>query len=399
LLLARQKHAAKSGLGLIFEGKLNFCRNEVLHLITIILSTVIVLGVLIFVHELGHFLVAKYTGVTVLRFSLGFGPKIFGITRGGTEYRLSMIPLGGYVKMLGEDSEEELPQVSRAGAFSEQKVIKRLAIVFAGPLSNFVTAILLFTLVFGIHGIPEPAPDIGSVNPGSPAEHAGLRAGDRVISINGQSISTWEDLSESIEKFGLHPLDLRVKRDDSEFSVTVTPAIDEAPNIFGEKFKRPLIGISVSENTIVRSVNPVAAGYYALVHTYGLSKVFFTMVVKLIERIVPLNALGGPILIAQMAGKHAQKGIFDLLNFMGFISVNLAVLNLLPIPILDGGHIFFFLIEAVLGRPLSVKKIEIAQKLGLVALLSLMVVVFYNDIMRLDWSSITSWFQHVWSRL
>ena len=140
-------------------------------------------------------------------------------------------------------------------------------------------------------------------------------------------------------------------------------------------------------------MNPLAAGYYALDHTYTLSKLFFLTVVKLIERIVPLNSLGGPILIAQMAGKQAQKGILDLINFMAFISVNLAVLNLLPIPVLDGGHIFFFLIEAVIGKPLSLKKIEIAQKVGLVALLSLMVVVFYNDIMRLDWSSITSWFQ------
>ena len=139
------------------------------------LSTVIVLGILIFVHELGHFLVAKRTGVTVLRFSLGFGPKIFGITRGGTEYRLSMIPLGGYVKMLGEDSEEELPQHERAGAFSEQTVIKRLAIVLAGPLSNFVFAIVIFTFLFAFSGIPELSPEIGAVNAGSPAEQAGLQ--------------------------------------------------------------------------------------------------------------------------------------------------------------------------------------------------------------------------------
>ena len=221
-----------------------------------------------------------------------------------------------------------------------------------------------------------------------------------MLSINGRPIHTWEDLSESIEKFGMNPLNLHVKRADSEIAVTVTPKINEVKNLFGETIKRPLIGITASETTTVRSVNPLAAGYYALDHTYTtLSKLFFLTVVKLIERIVPLNSLGGPILIAQMAGKQAQKGILDLMNFMAFISVNLAVLNLLPIPVLDGGHIFFFLIEAVIGRPLSLKKIEIAQKVGLVALLSLMVVVFYNDIMRLDWSSITSWFQSLWSRL
>ncbi len=368
---------------------------------TILFSTLIVLGILIFVHELGHFLVAKRSGVTVLRFSLGFGPKIFAVTRGDTEYRLSAIPLGGYVKMLGEDSEEELSEEQRAGSFSEQGVWKRLAIVLAGPLSNYVLAIIIFTLLFAFSGIHEPTPDIGSVNPGSPAEQSGLKAGDRVLSINGKAIRTWEELSESIEKFGLNPLNLQVKRDDTELSVSVTPQISEIKNIFGEAIKRPLIGISASENTSVKKVNPLAAGYYALSHTYELSKLFLLTVVKLIQRIVPLNTLGGPILIAQMAGKQAQKGILDLMNFMALISVNLAVLNLLPIPVLDGGHIFFFLIEAVLGRPISLKKIEIAQKVGLVALLSLMVVVFYNDIVRvgLNWTSIASWFQSLWFKL
>jgi len=367
--------------------------------LTTILATVIVLGILIFVHELGHFLVAKRMGVTVLRFSLGFGPKIVGITRGGTEYRLSLIPLGGYVKMLGEDMEEEVPQADRRAAFSEQKVSKRLAIVLAGPLSNFVTAIVIFTFLFAFFGIPEQAPDVGSVNAGSPAEQAGLQPGDRVLSINGKAISTWEDLSGTIEKLGINPLNLRVRRNDSELSVTVTPQIDEARNLFGETIKRPLIGITIPDTTIFRPVNPLAAGYYAVAHTWRLTQLFFTMVVKLVERIVPLNALGGPIMIAQMAGKQAQKGIVDLLNFLAFISVNLAVLNLLPVPVLDGGHIFFFLIEAAIGRPLSIKKIEFAQKVGVVALLSLMAVVFYNDIMRIGLPSITSWFQLLWSKL
>ena len=368
-------------------------------MLTILLATVIVLGVLIFVHELGHFLVAKRSGVTVLRFSLGFGPKIFGITRGGTEYRLSLIPLGGYVKMLGEDGEEELQPHERAGSFSEASVKNRLAIVFAGPFSNFIFAIIIYTLLFTFSGIHELSTEIGSVNAGSPAEQAGLKAGDRVLSINGTSIRTWEELSLSIEKLGQKALNLDVQRGDSEIAVTVTPSISEVKNLFGENIRRPLIGIVASDTTVIRSVNPLAAGYYALAHTYNLSKLFVLTVVKLVERIVPLNTLGGPILIAQMAGKQAQKGFVELLNFMALISVNLAVLNLLPIPILDGGHIFFFLIEAIIGRPLSLKKVELAQKVGLLALLSLMVVVFYNDIMRLDWASFTSWFHHLWSRL
>lgn len=371
-------------------------------MLLIILSTALVLGVLIFVHELGHFLVAKRSGVTVLRFSLGFGPKIAAITRGTTEYRLSMIPLGGYVKMLGEDAEEEeeqkLTPVEKAGSFSEASVWKRLAIVFAGPFSNFFFAILVFALIFAFSGLQELAPVIGAVNPGSPARIAGLKSGDTILSIDGKPVKTWDDLSESIEQHGPTPLNFLVKRGKQTLALTVTPAVSTVKNLFGETVKRPLIGITSAEKIIVKPVNPLQACYYSLAHTWDLTRLFFLTIVKLVERVVPLKDLGGPILIAQMAGKQAHRGFVDLLNFMAFISVNLAVINLMPIPILDGGHIFFFLVEAVLGRPLSLKKIEVAQKVGLVALLSLMVVVFYNDLARLDWTSLTSWFGNFWAK-
>ncbi|MHC1724649.1 MAG: RIP metalloprotease RseP [Syntrophobacteraceae bacterium] len=363
-----------------------------------ILSTVIVLGILIFVHELGHFLVAKRSGVTVLRFSLGFGPKLFTYTHGGTEYCLSLVPLGGYVKMLGEDSEEELTEEQRAGSFAEQPVRKRLAIVLAGPLSNFVLAVIIFAFLFGFSGIPERAAEIGTVNAGSPAELAGLKPGDQIRSINETPIRTWEELTGLIEKHGQDkPLALKVSREGQELAVSVTPAMSEVKNLFGETIRRPLIGITAPEKFTIKKINPLAAGYYAVEHTLYLSKLFFMTIVKLIQRVVPLETLGGPILIAQMAGKQAQEGVLNLLNFIAFISVNLGVLNLLPIPVLDGGHIFFFLLEAIMGKPVSVKKMEIAQKVGLVALLTLMVVVFYNDIMRLDFSSIVSWWQGLWS--
>ena len=352
-------------------------------MITTILSTVVVLGILIFVHELGHFLVAKRMGVIVLRFSLGFGPKIAAVTRGETEYRLSLIPLGGYVKMLGEDSEEEVTEEQRERSFQNQAVRKRFAIVLAGPLMNFVLAIVIFTLIYAFAGMPERLPEIGSVNPGSPAEQAGIQAGDKVLSINGTPIRIWDDLPERIEKNGEKPLKMEISRGEQTLSITVVPAVDEVKNIFGEPVKRPLIGVVASEKYSVRKVNPLYAGYYGLEQTWELSKLFFLTVVKLIERVVPLHTLGGPILIAQMAGQQAQQGLVALINFMALISVNLAVLNLLPIPVLDGGHLLFFTIEAIFRKPLSLKKLEWAQKVGLLVLLTLMVVVFYNDIMRL----------------
>ncbi len=367
-------------------------------LITIV-SFVLVLGVLILVHELGHFIVAKRCGVTVLRFSLGFGPRIAGFTRGTTEYRLALFPVGGYVKMLGEDEEEELPpDVDPKTSFAQASVFKRLAIVFAGPFSNLIFAIVVFTLIFAFSGLHDYAPMVGSVNAGSPAQKAGLKSGDTIVSINGKPIKTWEQLSDSIGADGTKPLNLIVKRGKSDIPVTVTPKISKEKDLFGQAVKRPLIGITRGDRFIVTHVSAPKAFYYALTNTYGYSMLFFKAVVKIIERVIPLKTLGGPILIAQMAGQQAKRGFIDLLNFMAIISVQLAVLNLLPIPVLDGGHIFFFLVEAIMGRPLSLSKIEFAQKIGLMVLVALMVVVSYNDIMRLNWSSIASWFGHWWPK-
>ncbi len=352
-------------------------------MLTTAFSTVVVLGILIFVHELGHFLVAKWFNVTVLRFSLGFGPKLISVTRGETEYRLSLIPLGGYVKMLGEDGEEDVTEDQRARSFSSQPVGRRMGIVLAGPLSNFILAIIIFTFMFAFAGMPELTSEVGSVTSGSPAEQAGIKPGDQVVSINGNAIRNWEDLSQTIEKFGERPLALEVRRGEDILAVQVTPSVTEVKNIFGETVKRPVIGVTASGKVTVNKVNPLLAGYYGVTQTIHLSKLFLLTVWKLIERVVPLQTLGGPILIAQMAGQQAEEGLLHLIHFIALISVNLAVLNLLPIPVLDGGHLLFFTIEAVFRRPISVKKIEAAQKIGMLVLLALMIVVFYNDIMRL----------------
>jgi regulator of sigma E protease len=352
-------------------------------LLTTIASTIVVLGLLIFVHELGHFLVAKHSGVTVLRFSLGFGPRLFGLKRGDTDYCLSLIPLGGYVKMLGEEPGEEVEEERRSTSFSFQPVTKRIAIVLAGPLCNFLLAIVIFALIYALSGVPQLTTEIGSVSAGSPAEKAGILAGDRVRTINGRAIGDWEELSGLIEKLGEKPLTLQIERGEEHLAITVTPRVTEVKNIFGEPVKRAVIGITASGKISIKKENPLHAVYYSVAQTWHLSKLFLITVGKLIEGVVSIKTLGGPILIAQMAGQQANEGLLNLIHFIALISVNLAVLNLLPIPVLDGGHILFFTIEGILGKPIGQRKIEWAQKAGMLLLLVLMVFVFYNDIMRL----------------
>ena len=350
---------------------------------TMIASTVVVLGVLIFVHELGHFLVAKRAGVTVLRFSLGFGPKLIGVQRGDTEYRLSLIPLGGYVKMLGEESEEELSEDQLKTSFQSQSPLKRIAIVLAGPMSNFVMAVVLFFLVFALVGIPQVTTRIGEVTADSPAEKAGLLAGDKVLAIDGKELANWGDIPQTIEETQREELTLLIERGDQKLTIKVSPKVSEIKTIFGEPILRKVIGVMPSEEKFFEQVSLVDALSHCVSYTVYLCKLFLISIVKLIQRVLPLDMLGGPIMIAQLAGREASKGFADLVLFTGAISVNLAVLNLLPVPVLDGGHILFYLIELLLGRSIGVRKMEIAQKIGMILLLALMILVFYNDIVRL----------------
>lgn len=444
----------------------------------IIIYAAVLLGILIFVHEFGHFLFAKLLGVKVLKFSLGFGPKLLGRKYGDTEYLISAVPLGGYVKMLGQSDnpqgeEEEIPEEEKVRAYNFQPVWKRFLIVFSGPFFNLLFAALIFVLVF-FSGVPVPLPDIGNVEENSPAAAAGLLTGDRVIEIDGKDIASWHDISEAISNNQGNKLLFKVKRDNLIIEVQVSPEKKVDKNIFGEDkegwsvgieplvlpvvgevmkgsradeagllksdriieinggslktwhdmtdlihenpekpllfriqrgqqvmdvtitpkkevYQIPdgekkaigLIGIKPLGNDFIKKFGPIESVSLGLKRTWDISVLTILSMVKLIQRVIPSNTIGGPIMIFQMAGEQASQGALNFFTFMAVISINLGVLNLLPIPILDGGHILFLGIEAVIRRPLNENVVMIAQKVGLVLLLSLMAFAFYNDIVRL----------------
>lgn len=344
---------------------------------------VAVLGILIFVHEFGHFIVARRLGVGVTKFSLGFGPKLFGIKRGDTEYLLSAVPLGGYVKLVGESDSDKVPEELQGRSFSNKPIRVKMAIVAAGPLANLFFAVLVFWVVF-LGGVPALTPNIGSVVPDSPAARAGLAGGDVVVRINGESVATWEDLATRIRKEGAgNELSLTVRREGREFVVKVSPEIREGKSIFGEAVSEPKIGIVAGQEIIRRKLGPAQAFVRAGTETGRLVELTVMTVVKLVTRVLPSETLGGPILIAQLAGDQARQGVSPFIYFLGLLSVNLGILNLLPIPILDGGHILFFSIEALLRKPLPAQARAVAQQVGLALILMLTALVFYNDIARL----------------
>ena len=349
-----------------------------------IVSVIILLGVLIFVHELGHFLVAKWSGVGVLKFSLGFGPRLVGRKMGETEYILSAIPLGGYVKMLGEsEDEEDLLPGDEERSFLNQPLFKRMAIVTAGPLFNFLFAIFAFALVYAI-GVSTPTSRIGAVQ--GAALDAGMRTGDIIIAINDREISRWSELASAVNESNGERLKIRIDRENKGhriFEIYVVPQLVTSKNVFGEEIDTYRIGVAISDETVVERKGPVGALVAGIQQTWGWTKLTCLGIVKMLQGVVSPKELGGPILIAQMAGSQARKGLVPFIFLMAVLSVNLGVLNLLPLPVLDGGHIAFFLIEAATGRPVSMRSREIAQQVGFFLLILLMIFVFYNDIARI----------------
>lgn len=346
-----------------------------------IVAAIIVLGVLIFVHELGHFLLAKYFGVGVEKFSLGFGTKLFGFKKGETEYLISAFPLGGYVKMVGEGGDAELTEEDKLRSFAEKPPLQRIAIVAAGPLFNLVFAWILFVAVYLI-GVPSVTSKIGEVPADKPAAKAGIKANDVVIAIDGRPVSRWEELAKEIAASGGKSLQVQVRRAGESLSFTVVPETRKGKNLFGETVSSPAIGVVSAGEEVFERFGPLDALTKGSAQFWNVIKLTVLSLVKLVERAIPLDTVGGPIMIAKMAGQQASAGGVNFIAFMALLSINLGVLNLLPVPILDGGHLFFFTWELLFRKPVSIKARETAQQVGLVLLISLMVLAFYNDIMR-----------------
>ncbi len=354
---------------------------------TTTIAFIVVLGVLIFFHELGHFLVARACGVGVEKFSLGFGPRMVGKTVGRTDYRISAIPLGGYVKMVGEEPDAELPEADIPFSFTHKPVWQRILIVGAGPTFNLFLAVLIFWLIFMTAGKIILQPTVGKVEKGTPAYQAGLQKGDRITAINGQPVEDWEAMAEMVGGSQGRALTFTIRRGEHRLTREIQPEKKVTQNLFGEDIERYLIGISAGRDLINKRLNPIAALGESLYQSYDMTRLTVLSIVKLIEGTVSTKTLGGPIMIAQLTGEQAKQGMMNLAYFVALLSINLGILNFLPIPILDGGHLLFFFIEAVMGHPVNLKTREIAQQAGLFLLILLMIFVFYNDIARLFSSS------------
>ena len=437
----------------------------------------VVLGVLVAFHELGHFLAARWVGVKVLKFSIGFGPKLFGRQVGETEYLLSAIPLGGYVKMFGEEEGEATTTEDRRRSFAHQKLSGKFLIVAAGPGFNFILAYLIFAgwlstgtplFVPTFHdlsadvealvpsspaaaagmeigdrvirvngkdistktelldivskskgqaialdvqrggqvksltvtpvplagdtaagedppytiGVEETPPLVTSVMHGSPASTAGFQPGDRVAAIEGQTIYTWAQMTTHVKEHPQQPLRIEVLRDGKRVPLTVTPSAEKV-TVNGQTIEIGKIGISGPGRSLMRSTNSAEAVYQGLEATWGWTELTAVGLYKMIVGDISSKNIGGPLTIANISGEAASQGASSVVFLIAILSINLGVLNLLPIPILDGGHLLFFMIEGILRKPLGERQREVAQQVGLVLLVCVMIFAFWNDLERI----------------
>ncbi|MFP4016134.1 MAG: RIP metalloprotease RseP [Halanaerobiales bacterium] len=349
------------------------------------ISFIVVLGILVFIHEFGHYLTAKLVGIRVEEFALGFGPKLISTKKGETVYSIRGIPLGGFCKMTGETlpdenmSEEEKAiyyETKEEGrTFDQKSPWQRFLVIFNGPLMNFVLAMLISSLILFIYGLPIEGVNsnvMGDIVPGTPAAEAGLRVGDKVLEINGQEVEDWDDLVTAIKESDGSKLNFVVMRNGQKITLEITPIEDMD--------SQPYIGI-VGE-TINRDVGLFEALKLGFISTFNYIKNFVTAIISMISGDIP-GDVAGPVMIASMVGQAAHIGIKSLLNLTFILSVNLGLLNLLPVPALDGGHIFFIIIEIIRGKPLNPEKQNLINLIGLSLLMILMLFVIFVDLRRI----------------
>ena len=355
-----------------------------------------VLSLVVFFHELGHFLIARWCGVRILAFSIGFGPEIVGFNdRHGTRWKIAAIPLGGYVKFFGDDSAASTPDTTRIAtmtasekseSFVGQSVAKRAAIVVAGPMANFLLAIVIFAGVFMFYGKQTMSARVDSVQPDSAAAAAGFQTGDLVTAINGSPIADFADMQRIVSESAGQTLTITVKRDGTDKVLTATPILSEEKDIFGNVHRIGLLGIRRStapEDLKYQPVSPPEAVWMGAQETWFVIDRTLSYIGGVVVGREAANQLGGPIRIAEMSGQVATLGFGALLHLAAVLSVSIGLLNLFPIPLLDGGHLLFYSVEAVRGRPLSERAQEVGFRIGLAIVLMLMIFATFNDIVHL----------------
>jgi regulator of sigma E protease len=355
-----------------------------------------VLSLVVFFHELGHFLIARWCGVRILVFSIGFGPEIVGFNdRHGTRWKIAAVPLGGYVKFFGDDNAASTPDTPRLATMDEsekaqsfifQPVAKRAAIVVAGPMANFVLAIVIFAGIFMLYGRQTMSARVDDVQPDSAAAAAGFLPGDLVLTINGSPIADFSEMQRIVSENAGQPLEIAVQRGGEQHVLKATPALKEEKDVFGNVHRIGMLGIKRStapEDLKFQPVSPPLAVWMGAQETWFVIDRTLSYIGGVVVGREAANQLGGPIRIAQMSGQVATFGFVALIHLAAVLSVSIGLLNLFPIPLLDGGHLLFYSVEAVRGRPLSERAQEVGFRIGLAIVLMLMIFATFNDIVHL----------------
>ena len=365
-------------------------------LVGYLLPFLFVLTIVVFFHELGHFLIARLCGVRVLVFSVGFGPELLGFTdRYGTRWKIAAVPLGGYVKFFGDENAASVPDpaaiermsdADRRVSFFHQPVARRAAVVAAGPIANFILAIVIFAAIFALYGKQTTAARIDTVQAGSAAAQAGFQPGDVVVAIDGRKIESFSDMQRIVSAMAGQNLEFRVERGGVPMTLRATPELKQGKDTFGNAYCHAVLGVSramTQGDVKTEKIDPLSAVWMGAAETWFVVDRTFSYIAGVFVGRECVDQLGGPIRIAQISGQVATISFTALIHLTAMLSVSIGLLNLFPVPLLDGGHLLFYSIEAVRGRPLSERAQEIGFRIGLALVVMLMIFATFNDILHL----------------